>query len=83
MAMTFHHSSPQGNTLTIENSNIPGRPRVIVDDATGRLASDQSGNEMTIKSEIKQLIERFVCGIDISIEAANEIEGPSRRLSGR
>lgn len=29
---SFH---PQGNTLTIENANMPGRPRVIVDEATG------------------------------------------------
>src|SRR5690606_38116387 len=26
---------PQGNTLTIENVNMPGKPRVIVDEATG------------------------------------------------
>lgn len=26
---------PQGNTLTIENANMPGKPRVIVDEATG------------------------------------------------
>ena len=26
---------PEGNTLTIENANMPGRPRVIVDEATG------------------------------------------------
>ena len=27
---------PQGGTLTIENPNLPGRPRVIVDEATGQ-----------------------------------------------
>jgi len=27
---------PQGNTLMIENSNMPGRPRVVVDEATGQ-----------------------------------------------
>jgi hypothetical protein len=27
---------PEGNTLTIENQNMPGRPRVIVDEATGQ-----------------------------------------------
>jgi len=27
---------PDGNTLTIENANLPGRPRVIVDEATGQ-----------------------------------------------
>jgi RHS repeat-associated protein len=27
---------PEGDTLTIENSNMPGRPRVIVDEATGQ-----------------------------------------------
>ena len=30
---SFH---PQGNTLTIENANMPGRPRVIVDETTGQ-----------------------------------------------
>lgn len=29
---SFH---PEGNTLTIENANMLGRPRVIVDEATG------------------------------------------------
>jgi hypothetical protein len=27
---------PEGNTLTIENANLPGRQRVIVDEATGQ-----------------------------------------------
>jgi len=27
---------PQGNTLTIENANLPGSPRVVVDEATGQ-----------------------------------------------
>lgn len=27
---------PQGGTLTIENPSLPGRPRVIVDEATGQ-----------------------------------------------
>jgi hypothetical protein len=26
---------PEGNTLTIQNANLPGKPRVIVDEATG------------------------------------------------
>lgn len=26
---------PQGDTLTIENANMPGRPKVVVDEATG------------------------------------------------
>ena len=26
---------PQGNTLTIQNRNLPGRPQVVVDEATG------------------------------------------------
>lgn len=29
---SFH---PQGNTLTIQNRNMPGNPQVIVDEATG------------------------------------------------
>jgi hypothetical protein len=30
---SFH---PQGGTLTIENANMPGGPRVVVDEATGQ-----------------------------------------------
>jgi hypothetical protein len=30
---SFH---PEGNTLTVENANMPGRPRVVVDEATGQ-----------------------------------------------
>lgn len=26
---------PMGNTITLENATMPGRPRVIVDEATG------------------------------------------------
>ncbi len=29
---SFH---PAGNTLTIQNKNMPGKPQVIVDEATG------------------------------------------------
>lgn len=29
---SFH---PQGNTLTIQNRNMPGNPQVVVDEATG------------------------------------------------
>ena len=30
---SFH---PEGNTLTVENANMLGKPRVVIDEATGQ-----------------------------------------------